>query len=188
MKSFDVFLIKKMVTLTRRNNLKWKPLNGDSNDSFVSDIVQIDIHTLPISDVFRLERKQKLNPTKEHPYLYELSWERNFISSSETFNTPLYEFGQWLFADDLNWYENTQPESGEISIRQAVDSLNVQIQGLEKETEIVKNNIRGFQNHCAHKFIFISPKVRPARKNAIGKLYRCENCDEERWDFDGKEN
>lgn len=115
MKSFDVFLIKKMVTLTRSNNLKWKP-DSPARDILVSDIVEIDVHTLHIRDSFILERKQKLNPTWQYPYMYELNWERNFISSSETFNTPLYEFGQWLFADDLNWYENTQPESGEISI------------------------------------------------------------------------
>lgn len=151
MKAFDVFLLRKMVTLTRRNNLKWEPLNA--TDILVSDIVQIDIHNLPISDCFRLERKQKLSPTILHPYMYELSWERNFISCSETYNTPLYEFGQWLFADDLNWYENTKPESGEISIRQAINGLNIQIQGLEKETENVHRNILEFQKNCVHEYI-----------------------------------
>lgn len=137
MKSFDVFLLRKMVTLTRRNNLKWEPLNA--TDILVSDIVLIDVHTLPVSDCFRLERKQKLNPTKEHPYMYELSWERNFISSSETYNTPLYEFGQWLFADDLNWYENS-------------------IRKLKPEPDC-RLSIEKFQDECDHNYVRISESV-----------------------------
>lgn len=195
MKSFDVFLIKKMVTLTRRNNLKWKP---NTADILVSDIVTIDVHTFPIRDSFLLERKQKLNPTKEHPYLYELNFERNFILSSETFNTPLYEFGQWLFADDANWYDNThldpslQTMGTQGEIRQAVDSLNIQIQGLEKELDIVKRNIEKFQDTCDHIYL-LSPQKHNFMSDSLNKsddlfgeplkLYVCTNCSKENWDL-----
>lgn len=205
--------------MTRRNELKWTAEKNEyGKNLFISNKVQIDTNK---KDSFRLERKQKLNPTTEHPYTYELSWSLNFILSHENHNIPLYEFGQWFFAEDVNWYEDcdqiptddpkwiiknaltipenelgAQPESGGISNRQAfcktaVDSLNVQINGLEKKCDALKRNIKKFQDKCDHNYILCSLKqnfMRDALRgdSLFGKpinLYICTNCNKEKWEM-----
>lgn len=109
---FNTLLIKKVITMTRRNGLKWQlARKGRNRDNiFISEKVKIDVEVSAeagatcmktVKDSFCLERKQKLNPTIKDPYTYELSWGLFWMLSHECQNIALYEFAQWFFADDL---------------------------------------------------------------------------------------